>query len=204
MQGRSGLSHHYIEKWYPTSTTAFLLRYCFLTTQNSLEKCWLRFKPQQEMLQYWKGLTFELDILWIKYFPVAHFWIPVYVACSFSLVHMTGKIEEKEIFAKIWHCLNTIKVTHSLIPYCLGILVMETGSGELWCCHVHSQNDLQNIMQFLPQNIVQTKVTKKNASGAPSFFGCEITPLLGIDILSLFWDNSESYQGHDECFLVSS
>lgn len=37
--------------------------------------------------------------------------------------------------------------------------------------------------------------------GCPLFFSFETTPLLGLDVLSLFWDGSESHQGHQECFL---
>ena len=55
----SELSQHYFGKWY---SFAFLLGYCFLTTQTSFEKCWERFKPQWEKLPCWKGLSFEIGL----------------------------------------------------------------------------------------------------------------------------------------------
>lgn len=79
--------------------------------------------------------------------------------------------------------------------------------GELWCCHhVWSQKDLQNIMHVSAQNAIQTKVLeqclwlRESWRGVLSSFSFELTSLLDIDSVSLFWDIPEA-QGSLGMFL---
>lgn len=79
--------------------------------------------------------------------------------------------------------------------------------GELWCCHhVWSQKDLQNIMHVSAQNAIQTKVLeqclwlRESWKGVLSSFSFELTSLLDIDSVSLFWDIPEA-QGSLGMFL---
>ena len=126
----SELPQHYFGKWY---SFACLLGYCFLTTQTSFEKCWESFKPQQEKLPCWKGLSFEIGFYGLNTFQLHHiFGLWYLVAWSLILITWHAKQRKREYFKQVkrhhgtcreW--LNTIKVIPGLMQYCLRNLTME-------------------------------------------------------------------------------
>lgn len=191
------------------------LPFCWDIVFNNIELTWemlVKFQISAGDVAMLKGPAIWNGFLWVKYFPIAHCWTLVYVTCSFSFFHIIGKVEKGKCFRQVnkYHgtFLGVVKYNKS-DSWSKAMLCWNSSHGGWWwrtlvlsCPQPKWSAEYLVVLPLMCRS--KATMLMESWEAVLSSFGFEITLLLGIDILSLFRSNSESYQGHLECFPVSS